>query len=240
MPAGIALATLHFLLGGLILARRFWSLLVTVLLVLAVVTLFPAGVADQLAVPQPDDPLQREPPAHDRATGGVRVSGRGTPALAALVAAGIAHVVHEYDAAGAGGSRRDGRPHYGLDAAAAIGVEPARIFKTLVVSVDGRLVVGVVPVAGELDLKALAAAAGGRRAELADPARRPAGERLRGRRDQPPRAPPARCRSTWTRALRAFATIYVSGGRRGLQVELAPGDLVRLAGATMAPIARPR
>ena len=72
------------------------------------------------------------------------MSGRGTPALAALAAAGIAHVVHEYTppepAAG-----RDGRPHYGLDAAAAIGVEPARIFKTLVVSVDGRLVVGVVP-----------------------------------------------------------------------------------------------
>jgi Cys-tRNA(Pro)/Cys-tRNA(Cys) deacylase len=166
------------------------------------------------------------------------VSGRGTPALAALAAAGIAHVVHEYappePAAG-----RDGRPHYGLDAAAAIGVEPGRIFKTLVVSVDGRLVVGVVPVAGELDLKALAVAAGGRRAELSDPA---VAERARGsviggisplghRRPMP---------VYLDSSAGGFATIYVSGGRRGLQVELAPGDLVRLAGATMAPIARPR
>ena len=145
------------------------------------------------------------------------MSGRGTPALAALAAAGIAHVVHEYappePAAG-----RDGRPHYGLDAAAAIGVEPARIFKTLVVSVDGRLVVGVVPVAGELDLKASGSVVGGIS---------PLGHR---------RPMPVYLDS----GAAAFATIYVSGGRRGLQVELAPGDLVRLAGATMAPIARPR
>jgi Cys-tRNA(Pro)/Cys-tRNA(Cys) deacylase len=166
------------------------------------------------------------------------VSGRGTPALAALAAAGIAHVVHEYTppepAAG-----RDGRPHYGLDAAAAIGVEPARIFKTLVVSVDGRLVVGVVPVAGELDLKALAGAAGGRRAELADPAvaQRASGSVVGGISPLGHRRPmPVYLDS----GAAAFATIYVSGGRRGLQVELAPGDLVRLAGATMAPIARPR
>ena len=166
------------------------------------------------------------------------MSGRGTPALAALAAAGIAHVVHEYTppepAAG-----RDGRPHYGLDAAAAIGVEPARIFKTLVVSVDGRLVVGVVPVAGELDLKALAVAAGGRRAELSDPAvaERASGSVIGGISPLGHRRPmPVYLDS----GAAAFATIYVSGGRRGLQVELAPGDLVRLAGATMAPIARPR
>ena len=166
------------------------------------------------------------------------MSGRGTPALAALAAAGIAHVVHEYTppepAAG-----RDGRPHYGLDAAAAIGVEPGRIFKTLVVSVDGRLVVGVVPVAGELDLKALAVAAGGRRAELSDPAvaERASGSVVGGISPLGHRRPmPVYLDS----GAAAFATIYVSGGRRGLQVELAPGDLVRLAGATMAPIARPR
>jgi Cys-tRNA(Pro)/Cys-tRNA(Cys) deacylase len=166
------------------------------------------------------------------------VSGRGTPALAALVAAGVAHVVHEYEppepAAG-----RDGRPHYGLDAAAAISVDPRRIFKTLVVSVDGRLVVGVVPVAGELDLKAVAGAAGGRRAELADPAvaERASGSVVGGISPLGHRRPmPVYLDS----GAAAFATIYVSGGRRGLQVELAPGDLVRLAGATMAPIARPR
>jgi Cys-tRNA(Pro)/Cys-tRNA(Cys) deacylase len=168
------------------------------------------------------------------------VSGRGTPALAALAAAGTAHVVHEYEAPEpAGGRDRDARPHYGLDATAALGVDPARIFKTLVASVDGRLVVGVVPVSGELDLKALAAAAGGRRAELAEPeaAQRATGSVVGGisplghRRPMPVYVDAGAA---------AFATIFVSGGRRGLQVELAPADLVRLAGATTARIARER
>ena len=128
MPAGIALATIHFLLGGLILARRFWPLLVTVLLVLAIVTAVPARAGHQLAVPEPHDPVQRQPAAHDRAPVRVRVSGRGTPALAALAAAGIPHVVHEYAMPEPAGGR-GGRPHYGLDSAAALGVEPARIFK---------------------------------------------------------------------------------------------------------------
>ncbi len=168
------------------------------------------------------------------------MSGRGTPALAALAAAGVAHVVHEYAAPEPAGAReRDARPHYGLDAAAALGVEPGRIFKTLVASVDGRLVVGVVPVSGELDLKALAAAAGGHRADLAQPeaAQRATGSVIGGisplghRRVMPVYVD--------ARAI-GFATIFVSGGRRGLQVELAPGDLVRLAGAMLAPIARER
>jgi Cys-tRNA(Pro)/Cys-tRNA(Cys) deacylase len=168
------------------------------------------------------------------------VSGRGTPALAALAAAGTAHVVYEYEAPEpASGRDRDARPHYGLDAAAALGVDPARIFKTLVASVDGRLVVGVVPVSGELDLKALAAAAGGRRAELAEPeaAQRATGSVVGGisplghRRPMPVYVDAGAA---------AFATIFVSGGRRGLQVELAPADLVRLAGATTARIARER
>ena len=168
------------------------------------------------------------------------MSGRGTPALAALAAAGTAHVVHEYEAPEPAGARdRDARPHYGLDAAAALGVDPERIFKTLVASVDGRLVVGVVPVSGELDLKALAEAAGGRRAELAEPeaAQRATGSVVGGisplghRRPMPVYVDAGAA---------AFATIYVSGGRRGLQVELAPADLVRLAGATTARIARER
>jgi Cys-tRNA(Pro)/Cys-tRNA(Cys) deacylase len=168
------------------------------------------------------------------------VSGRGTPALAALAAAGIKHVLHEYTAPEpAGGRGRDGRPHYGLDAAAALGVEPARMFKTLVASVDGRLVVGVVPVSGELDLKALAAAAGGHRAELALPeaAQRATGSVIGGISPLGHRRPmPVFVDSGAAR----FATIFVSGGRRGLQVELAPGNLVRLAGATVTPIARER
>jgi Cys-tRNA(Pro)/Cys-tRNA(Cys) deacylase len=168
------------------------------------------------------------------------VSGRGTPALAALAAAGTAHVVHEYEAPEpAGGRDRDARPHYGLDAAAALGVDPARIFKTLVASVDGRLVVGVVPVSGELDLKALAEAAGGRRAELAEPeaAQRATGSVVGGISPLEHRRP----MPVYVDAgAAAFATIFVSGGRRGLQVELAPADLVRLAGATTARIARER
>ena len=168
------------------------------------------------------------------------MSGRGTPALAALAAAGVAHVVHEYaPPEPAGGSERDARPHYGLDAAAALGIQPDRIFKTLVASVDGRLVVGVVPVSGELDLKALAAAAGGHRADLAEPeaAQRASGSVIGGISPLGHRRPMPVYVDT---SASAFATIFVSGGRRGLQVELAPGDLVRLAGATLAPIARER
>ena len=168
------------------------------------------------------------------------MSGRGTPALAALAATGVAHVVHEYAAPGPAGAReRDARPHYGLDAAAALGVEPGRIFKTIVATVDGRLVVGVVPVSGELDLKALASAAGGRRADLAQPevAQRATGSVVGGISPLGHRRP----MPVYVDARAAgFATIFVSGGRRGLQVELAPWDLVQLAGATLAPIARER
>lgn len=168
------------------------------------------------------------------------MSGRGTPALAALVAAGVAHVVHEYAAPEPTGAReRDARPHYGNAAAVALGVEPGRIFKTLVARVDGRLVVGVVPVSGELDLKALAAAAGGHRAELAQPeaAQRATGSVVGGISPLGHRRPmPVYVDARAT----GFATLFVSGGRRGLQVELAPADLVRLTGATLAPIARER
>lgn len=168
------------------------------------------------------------------------MSGRGTPALAMLTAAGVAHAVHEYAVPGPAGARdRDVRPRYGLDAAAALRVQPDRIFKTLVAEVDGRLVVGVVPVSGELDLKALAAVAGGHRAELAPPgaAQRATGSVIGGISPLGHRRPmPVYVDSGAT----GYATIFVSGGRRGLQVELAPGDLVRLAGATLAPIARER
>jgi Cys-tRNA(Pro)/Cys-tRNA(Cys) deacylase len=164
--------------------------------------------------------------------------GRATPALAALVAAQVVHVVHEYEAgATAAGRDRERRPHYGAQTAAALGIDPARLFKTLVASVDGRLAVGIVPVSGELDLKALAAALGARRAVMAEPAEAeratgyvvggisPLGQR---------RALPAVLDASAT----DHATILVSAGRRGLQVELAPGDLARLANAIVAPISR--
>ena len=168
------------------------------------------------------------------------MSGRGTPALAALAAAGIAHVVREYAVPEPVRVRdREVRPHYGIDAAAALGVEPDRVFKTLIASVDGLLVVGVIPVSGELDLKALAAAAGGHRAELAPPesAQRATGSVMGG---ISPLGHRHRMPVYLDSRASAFATIFVSGGRRGLQVELAPGDLVRLAGATTARIARKR
>ena len=95
-------------------------------------------------------------------------------------------------------------------------------YKTLVASVDGRLVLAVVPVDRELDLKRLADAVGGRRAVMAEPGRGGAGDRLRRRRDQPARARGGRCRSSSTPAALDLATIFVSAGRRGLQLELAP------------------
>jgi Cys-tRNA(Pro)/Cys-tRNA(Cys) deacylase len=160
-----------------------------------------------------------------------------TRAIAELRRSGIAHTVREYDAPAATAAGRHERPSYGLDAAAALGVDPRRIFKTLVAAVDGSLAVAIVPVAGELDLKALADALGGRRAEMADPA---AAERATGyvvggispigqRRRLPTVLDPSAA---------TFETILVSAGRRGLQVELAPGDVVRVTSAIYAPIAR--
>lgn len=167
------------------------------------------------------------------------MTGRGTRALDAVRAAGVAHVVHEYEAPGPASPReRERRPRYGLDAAAALGVDPARVYKTLVASVDGRLTAAVVPVALELDLKALATVLGGRRAALAEPgeAERATGYVVGGI------SPLGQRRSlpiVVDASAEALATIHVSGGRRGLQLELAPGDLVRLTGARVASIARP-
>jgi Cys-tRNA(Pro)/Cys-tRNA(Cys) deacylase len=166
------------------------------------------------------------------------VSSRGTPALDIVRAAGVTHAVHEYAAAEPAPPRgRDRRPHYGADAAAALELDPARVFKTLVATVDGQLVAAVVPVAGELDLKALAAAVGGRRAALADPAEaeRATGYVVGG---ISPLGGRRRLETVVDSSAGGHATIFVSAGRRGLQLELAPADLARLAGAREAPIAR--
>jgi Cys-tRNA(Pro)/Cys-tRNA(Cys) deacylase len=124
---------------------------------------------------------------------------------------------------------------YGLEAAQALGVAPERIFKTLVATVGGRLTCGVVPVARRLDLKALAAATGGKRAELADPA---AAERATGYvvGGISPLGQRTRLAVVVDSSALDFETVFVSAGQRGLQVELAPADLVRLAGATLASI----
>jgi Cys-tRNA(Pro)/Cys-tRNA(Cys) deacylase len=159
-----------------------------------------------------------------------------TRAIAELRRAAVAHELHEYDV-GVAAPDRGGRHGYGLDAAGALGVDPRRIFKTLVASVDGRLAVAIVPVAGELNLKALADALGGRRAEMSDPA---AAERATGYvvGGISPIGQRRRVPTVLDESARSFETILVSAGRRGLQVELAPGDLARVTVATFARIAR--
>ncbi len=147
-------------------------------------------------------------------------------------------MIHEYEAPGPPSARdRDRRPQYGLEAAAALGLDPGRVFKTLVATVDGRLAAAIVPVANELDLKALAAALDGRRAALADPveAERATGYVVGG---ISPLGMRRRLPTVLDRSAADFATVFVSGGRRGLQLELAPADLARLTLATEAPIAR--
>lgn len=152
----------------------------------------------------------------------------GTPATALLAKQGVAHRLHEYG--------HDRRPDsYGGEAAAALGVDPARLFKTLIATVDGSLVCAVVPVAGRLDLKALARAVGGKRAALADPA---AAERATGYvvGGISPLGHRSRVPVVLDASAGRFETVYVSAGRRGLQVELAPGDLVRVSGAGTADV----
>ncbi|MFJ9919241.1 Cys-tRNA(Pro) deacylase [Streptomyces rubiginosohelvolus] len=154
----------------------------------------------------------------------------GTPATVALTSAGTAFTVHAYDHAPAS-------PSYGEEAAEALGVSPDRVFKTLVADVDGALTVAVVPVAGSLDLKALAAAVGGKRATMADPA---AAERTTGyvRGGISPLGQRKRLRTVLDASARTHATICVSAGRRGLEVELSATDLAELTGAVFAEIAR--
>ena len=130
------------------------------------------------------------------------------------------------------------RGAYGLEASDALGIAPERVFKTLVAEVDGALTVGVVPVAGQLDLKALAAAVGGKRAVMAGVA---AAERATGyvAGGISPLGQRKRLPVVIDSSALGFATIFCSGGRRGLEIELAPADLARAAGARVAVIAQP-
>lgn len=160
-----------------------------------------------------------------------RTRGGGTPATVALTRAGVPFTPRPYD--------HDPRAEsYGAEAAAALGVPPERVLKTLMASVDGALVVAVVPVAGHLDLKALARALGGRSAAMADPAAaaRATGYVLGGISPIGQRRPHP---TVIDDAALGHATVLVSGGRRGFDIELSPADLVRVTGAVTAPIARP-
>jgi len=160
------------------------------------------------------------------------VASKGTPATALLTKRKVPFTAHPYEV--------DPRAEsYGEAAAAALGVPPGRVFKTLVATVDGRLAVGVVPVTGSLDLKALAAAIGAKRAAMAEPA---AAERATGyvTGGISPFGQKTRLPLVVDTSATDWPTVYVSGGRRGLQVEVAPADLIGLTGATVAPISTGR
>ena len=154
---------------------------------------------------------------------------RGTPATALVAKAKVEHRIHEYH-------HDPDAPSYGLEAAEQLGVDPDSVFKTLVAEVDGRLAVAVVPVAARLDLKALAAAAGGRRAVMAEAAdaERATGYVVGG---ISPLGHRKRLPVFLDESMEGRPTVMVSAGRRGLQLELSPADLARLAGATFAPLA---
>jgi Cys-tRNA(Pro)/Cys-tRNA(Cys) deacylase len=162
---------------------------------------------------------------------------RGTPALEALRRACVDHRVHEYEVDDRTALRGGDRPAYGEDAARALGVDPDRIHKTLVATVDGEFVVAIVPVAGELDMKALTVALRGRRAAMADPTD---AERVtcHVRGGISPLGQRRRLPTVLDAGALTWPTIFVSAGRRGVQVELAPAVLASLTSATIAPIRR--
>ena len=160
----------------------------------------------------------------------VKKSGAGgTPATVALTEAGIAYTTHSYE-------HDPSAPSYGLEAAQVLGLPPEQVFKTLLADIDGELVVGIVPVGGKLDLKALAAAVGGKKAAMADPtvAERTTGYVVGG---ISPLGQKKALRTVLDDSALAHPTIYVSGGKRGFDLGLAPADLVTLARAVTAPIA---
>ncbi|WP_157156525.1 Cys-tRNA(Pro) deacylase [Diaminobutyricimonas sp. LJ205] len=153
-----------------------------------------------------------------------------TTATVALHAAGIPFTPHEYE-------HDPATSNFGMEAATALGLDPDRVFKTLLADVDGKLVVGVVPVTGKLDLKALAAAVGGKKAAMADPAlaERRTGYVVGG---ISPVGQKMRHVTVIDETAELFDTVFVSGGRRGFDIEVAPADLVAVTGAVVADIAR--
>lgn len=153
------------------------------------------------------------------------MAGAATPATTRLAKAGVPFTVHAYT--------HDAGAPYGPEAARALGIAPARMFKTLVADVDGALTVAIVPVAAKLDLKALAAAVGGKRAKMADVA---AAERATGyvAGGISPLGQRKRLPTVLDASAEGFATVFCSAGRRGLAIELAPADLARLTGAKLA------
>jgi Cys-tRNA(Pro)/Cys-tRNA(Cys) deacylase len=154
----------------------------------------------------------------------------GTPATVALTAAGVSFSQHTYEHDPTARS-------FGLEAAQVLGLPPEQVFKTLLVDTGTALAVAVVPVAGRLDLKAMAAALGAKRVTMADPvaAQRSSGYVLGGI------SPIGQKRALPTvvdESAELFDVVYVSGGRRGLDLGLSPADLVLVTGAVLADIGR--
>lgn len=151
-----------------------------------------------------------------------------TRAIDVLRRAKVPFSVHEYEVA-------DTDLSYGKAVAQALGIDPDRLFKTLVATVDGNPVVGIVQVSGRLSMKRLAKAAGGKRGDMADPA---TAQRLTGYvvGGISPFGQTRRLPMFVDSSARTHETVYVSAGRRGLQVELAPGDLVACTEATIADL----
>jgi len=154
----------------------------------------------------------------------------GTPATVALAAAGIPFTEHAYE-------HDPANRNFGLEAAAVLDLDPGQVFKTLMADVDGQLVVGIVPVSGKLDLKALAAAIGGKKAEMADArlAEKRTGYVVGG---ISPIGQKLHHATVLDETAELYDTVFVSGGRRGLDLELTPADLVRATNAVVAAIGR--
>lgn len=152
-----------------------------------------------------------------------------TRAIAALVRAKVPHTLHPYH-------HDPATTAFGDEVVAALGWDPARVFKTLVASIDGALVVGIVPVAAHLDMKALAAAVGGKKASMARvaDAERSSGYVAGG---ISPLGQRKALPTVVDSSARSFDTVMVSAGKRGLQVELAPADLIAMTKAKVADIA---
>ncbi len=162
----------------------------------------------------------------------VKDIGGGTPATTVLVAAGVAHTLHAYD--------HDPRTvSFGLEAAGALDADPDRIYKTLLVDTGHGLAAGLVPVTSSLDLKAMAVALGAKKVVMAEPsaAERSSGMVVGG---ISPLGQKRTLPTVLDESALLHATVLVSAGRRGLDVELSPHDLVTLTGATLAPISRDR